>query len=183
MAEGNPGPLRADLTLASQLRAPLECRKDTSRGYCRSGLYRPILGILLSSQEDLARLPVAFDEKGINSTGKVVYEKTVAELATMYLPICNGGPEVPLQRGVATMPLLSCQGDSSNLDARALALLARNLALLGVTNSVWWLHGSGRSQSVTEISIARIVKMLPLNWAWTIEWPFNVLADDLRPLK
>jgi hypothetical protein len=64
----------------------------------------------------------------------------------MYLSICIGGPQVPLQRGVATMPL-RLPGRFLGLvelkDARALALLARNLSLLKVIDSVWWLHGTG----------------------------------------
>jgi hypothetical protein len=54
-------------------------------------------------------------------------------------------------------------------DARALALLARSLALLKVINSVWWLHGTGPLQRVTESSVAGIAEKVPLDWAWSME--------------
>lgn len=53
---------------------------------------------------------------------------------------------MPLQREVAIMPL-RLPGRFLGLielkDARALALLTRNLSLLKVIDSVWWLHGIG----------------------------------------
>ncbi len=66
---------------------------------------------------------------------------------------------------------------------RALALLARNLELLKVIRSVWWLHGTGPSQNVAEISITGIGNMLPKEWSWAMEWPLKVLSRDLRPLN
>lgn len=141
---------------------------------------------VLSSQEDLAKLSATFTEKEVAPADKVIYEKTVTELASLYLAICNEAPSVAVQRGVATMPLRLPDRFLElveSKDPRALALLARNLALLKVIDSAWWLHGTGRSQRVAEISVGGIAKMLPLEWAWVMEWPFKVLAGDLRPLK
>jgi Fungal specific transcription factor domain len=141
---------------------------------------------LVNSQEDLEKLSITFYEKEVTATDRVVYEKTVAELASMCLSICKGGPQVPLQRGVATMPLRLPERFLELVELkepRALALLARNLALLQVIDSVWWLHGTGQSQRVAEISVSGIAKMLPLDWAWVMEWPFKVIAGDLRPFK
>ena len=66
-------------------------------------------------------------------------------------------------------------------DPRALLLLARNLALLKVIEPVWWLHGTGRSQKVAEISVTGIAKMLPSEWSWAMDWPLKVLSGKLRP--
>ncbi|PMD44538.1 hypothetical protein L207DRAFT_579476 [Hyaloscypha variabilis F] len=139
---------------------------------------------LLSSQEDLAKLAETFDEEDVTPTDKKVYEKAVVELTSMCVAICNGGSQVPLQRGVATLPLRLPDRFLELVelkDPRALVLLARNHSLLKVIEPVWWLHGTGGSQKVAEISITGLAKMLPLEWAWAMEWPFKVLAGDLRP--
>jgi hypothetical protein len=44
-----------------------------------------------------------------------------------------------------------------------------------------WLIAEGNR--VTETSVAGIAEMVPLDWAWSMEWSFRVLAGDLRPLK
>ena len=141
---------------------------------------------LLSSQADLAKLSETFEQEEVTPTDKTVYEKTVAELNSMCAAICNGETQVPLQRGVATMPLRLPERFLELVelnDPRALVLLARNLSLLKVIQPVWWLHGTGRSQKVAEVSVSGIAKMLPSEWTWAMEWPFKVIAGDLYPLK
>jgi hypothetical protein len=139
---------------------------------------------LLSSQEDLAKLIETFDEEDVTPTDKKIYEKAVVELTSMCMAICNGGSQVSLQRGVATLPLRLPDRFLELVelkDPRALVLLARNHSLLNVIETVWWLHGTGGSQKVAEISITGLAKMLPLECAWAMEWPFKVLAGVLRP--
>ncbi|KAE9378285.1 hypothetical protein N431DRAFT_328339 [Stipitochalara longipes BDJ] len=141
---------------------------------------------VLSSQADLAKLAQTFNEEDVTLANKVVYEKAVAELTSMCIAICNGESQVPLQRGVATMPLRLPERFLQLVemrDSRALTLLARNLSLLKVIEPVWWLHGTGKSQNVAEISVAGIAKMLPSDWIWAMEWPFKVLSGNLQPLN
>ena len=141
---------------------------------------------LISSQYDLAKLSVTFNEEGVSPKDKIVYEKTVGEISSMCLSICNRTSQVPLQRMVATMPLRLPERFLELVelkDPRALALLARNLALLKVIDSVWWLHGTGPSQNVAEISVTGIGNMIPEEWFWVMEWPLKVLSGDLRPLS
>jgi hypothetical protein len=63
-------------------------------------------------------------------------------------------------------------------DARALALLARNLALLRVVESIWWLHGTGKTQQVADHAITGIQNLMPPEWAWTMEWPLQILLGN-----
>ena len=140
---------------------------------------------LLGCQADLAKLAETFNEKEVTPTDKRVYEKTVTELTSMCTAICNGESQVQLQRGVATMPLRLPEQFLELVerrDPRALLLLARNLSLLKVIEPVWWLHGTGSSQKVAEISVSGIAEMLPSVWAWAMEWPFKVLSGELRPV-
>lgn len=61
-------------------------------------------------------------------------------------------------------------------DARALALLARNLALLKVVDNIWWLHGTGKTQQVAEHAVMGIRNLMPPEWTWAMEWPVQVVS-------
>ena len=63
-------------------------------------------------------------------------------------------------------------------DARALALLARNLALLKVVENIWWLHGTGKSQQVAEHAITGIQNLIQPGWVWAMEWPLQIILGD-----
>lgn len=63
-------------------------------------------------------------------------------------------------------------------DSRALALLARNLALLKVVDKVWWLHGTGKTQQVAENTLLGIQKLMQPEWEWTMKWPLQLAGDN-----
>jgi len=63
-------------------------------------------------------------------------------------------------------------------DARALALLARNLVLLKVVENIWWLHGTGKTQQVADHAITGIQNLMPPEWAWAMEWPLQIILGD-----
>lgn len=139
---------------------------------------------LISSQEDLAKLSTTFDDEAVSPEDKIVYEKAVADLLSMCLAICRGASQHQLQRRVATMPLRLPERflEMAELkDPRALALLARNLALLKVIDSVWWLQGTGSSQKVPDIAVTGIWNTISKDWAWAMEWPLKVVSGDLKP--
>ncbi|KUJ15864.1 uncharacterized protein LY89DRAFT_587101 [Mollisia scopiformis] len=135
-------------------------------------------------QEDLARVSDTFEDDDVSTEDKIIYEKTVAELSSMCCAISNSVSQQQLQRRVATMPV-RLPGRFLELielkDPRALGLLARNLALLKVINTVWWLHGLEPSQLVTETSFAGIAGMLPNEWLWIMAWPAKVISGEMRP--
>lgn len=68
-------------------------------------------------------------------------------------------------------------------DARALALLARNLALLKVVPNIWWLHGIGKTQQVTEHAVTGIQNLLQPDWLWAMEWPLRVISGEEKMLE
>jgi hypothetical protein len=138
----------------------------------------------LSLQEDLAILSKTFDEKDISLTDKAVLKGAVKEITAICLAISSGAPHGEIQRRVATMPSRSPRRFLELMeerDPRALALLARDLALLKVIEHVWWLHGTGVSQCVVENAVAGIAAMIPKPWQWVMEWPFKVVYGHLRP--
>jgi hypothetical protein len=158
-----------------------------------SWIIRPMEGVYvdiqedafsLSLREDLAILSKTFDEKDISLTDKAVLKGAVKEITAICLAISSGAPHGEIQRRVATMPSRSPRRFLELMeerDPRALALLARDLALLKVIEHVWWLHGTGVSQCVVENAVAGIAAMVPKPWQWVMEWPFKVVYGHLRP--
>jgi hypothetical protein len=154
---------------------------------------RPIERVDIDSQEDafslslrtdLTILSKTFDEKDISPTDKAVLEGVVKEITAICLAISSGAPHGVVQRRVATMPSRSPRRFLELLEEkepRALALSARDLALLKVIEHVWWLHGTGSSQCVAENAIAGIAAMIPTPWHWVMDWPLKIVSGHLRP--
>jgi hypothetical protein len=100
----------------------------------------------------------------------------------MYSEIDNGKSPNTIQRRVATMPLglptrfLELVKEK---DPLALALLARNLAMLKLIDDVWWLHGIG-DYEVTSYSIHGIRSLMPATWLWAMEWPMTFVKKDMN---
>ena len=110
-----------------------------------------------------------------------IYLSAIRDLDAMHVAIKAGLPQPYLQRIVATMPVrlpirfLKLVEEKKPL---ALALLARNLALLKVIDTIWWLHGAGGHQ-VVEPSVHGICKLLPTDWKWATEWPLKVISGEI----
>ena len=139
---------------------------------------------LAGVKNDLAALEMTFDDEDVPVSDKEVYQTTVKELISMCKSICTAAPANWIQRRVATMPIRLPARFLELVEEkapRALALLARNLALLKVIDRIWWLHGTGESQQVAQYAITGIKGLMPLEWAWTMEWPIQVVAGDIKP--
>ncbi|TVY47937.1 hypothetical protein LOCC1_G001618 [Lachnellula occidentalis] len=136
---------------------------------------------LVGMQQDLDSLSKTFDEPDVSPEAKEVYEKTVMEISFMCYAIINGAEQHHIQSRVATMPIRLPQlflELVARKDARALALLARNIALLKVVENIWWLHGTGKTQQVAEHAITGIRNLIPPEWTWTMEWPVQIISGD-----
>ncbi|PVH85193.1 hypothetical protein DL98DRAFT_583788 [Cadophora sp. DSE1049] len=134
-----------------------------------------------SGQEDLDLLSRTFEHPEVLKRDKCVYEATAMELKSLYLAIDIQDSQPGIQRRVATMPLKIPKrflNLAEKKDPRALALLARNIALLNMTPHVWWLHGASSSQSVAETAITGISEMLPIEWKWAMKWPLRVISGE-----
>ncbi|KAF8848055.1 hypothetical protein BDZ45DRAFT_754258 [Acephala macrosclerotiorum] len=138
---------------------------------------------MTTAREDLARLSDTFEYKDVSASDKIVYEKMVMELTSMCHSISTGVAMHNIQRRVATMPLRLPPRFLELVEAkdpRALGLLARNLSLLKVIDSIWWLHGLEPSQPVAEQAIVGILAMLPHEWLWIMEWPLEIISGEVR---
>jgi hypothetical protein len=137
---------------------------------------------------DLEIMAVFLKQANVQEPDMEVYRATLDELDSMHKAIKTGLPQPYLQRMVATMPLRLPARFLQLLELHeppALALLARNLALLKVINTAWWLHGVGDHQ-VTEYSVRGVCSLLPPEWKWAIDWPLKVISgeitiDDCQP--
>jgi hypothetical protein len=132
-------------------------------------------------KRDLESLAVFLERADFKPKDIEVYLVTLNELRSMHMAIKAGQPQPLLQRMVATMPV--------RLPARflklveehepfALALLARNLVLLKVIDTVWWLHGAG-DHEVTGHVVRGICGLLPSEWKWATDWPLKVISGEI----
>ncbi|TVY91404.1 Sterol uptake control protein, partial [Lachnellula willkommii] len=138
---------------------------------------------LMDMQQDLDSLSKTFDEPDVSPEAKEVYEKTVMEITSMYYAISNGTEQHYIQSRIATMPIRLPQlflELVAQKDVRALALLARNLALLKVVDNIWWLHGTGKTQQVAEQAVTGIRNLMPPEWTWTMDWPVQVVSGGAK---
>ncbi|KAF4636983.1 hypothetical protein G7Y89_g1081 [Cudoniella acicularis] len=135
---------------------------------------------LMSVEQDLAELSRTFDAPDTSLDRRETYEKAATEIISISTSIKNGAPQHWIQSRIATMairlPSLFLELIEQK-DPRALALLARNVSLLKVTEYIWWLHGGEETQQVAERAITGISKMMPPKWAWTMQWPLQILND------
>jgi hypothetical protein len=133
-------------------------------------------------QDDLETISGTFLRSNVDINDKSVYEATVTELSSMYSAISQGGPPNVIQRRVATMPLILPSRFLELVEVKdpiALALLARNLAMLKLIDEAWWLHGVGQNE-VAKQSVLGIQSLMPSEWQWAMEWPVNVVNESIR---
>lgn len=132
-------------------------------------------------ERDLDAMEAFLGHLDLDSSDVTVYKATLDDLRVMHKSIRAGQPQASLQRMVATMPVrLPARFLQllENHDSFALALLARNLALLKVIDPVWWLHGAG-DHLVTDQAVHGILGLLPPNWKWSTEWPLKVISGEI----
>ncbi|KUJ18389.1 uncharacterized protein LY89DRAFT_47224 [Mollisia scopiformis] len=137
--------------------------------------------------EDMDTLIRALDDRGINTEGRLVYEAVAADVINTCSFFASGRAEnSALEQQIVTVlhrvppPFISLL---ENDDPIAMALMARNLALLGVLkdNSAWWVHGAGKN-NVTETALRAITVQMPPEYMWTMDFPYKVFAKEVKVL-
>lgn len=63
-------------------------------------------------------------------------------------------------------------------DPRAMAILARNLALIHVVPYAWWLHGPP-GLNLEEYHVRGFSELIPVEWLWVMDWPLRVVSGRL----
>jgi len=71
-----------------------------------------------------------------------------------------------------------------NHDPVALAILARQLSLLTLVGdqSAWWIHGAGEFK-VPLRGVQGISFLMPSDWRWTMDWPWNIVSQGREILS
>lgn len=149
--------------------------EDVSPGAC------PIL-FVRTAQEDMAHFSNKIKESNIAVDDNKVYHATLTELASMYSSIGAKASQHSLRQQVATMPLRLPPRFLKLVEQKepiAMALLARNLALLKVIEPSWWLHGEGEHE-VASRAVCGIMGLMPKEWAWAMDWPLKVISRDIE---
>lgn len=120
----------------------------------------------------------------ISSEDVELYGLALGYVSQIITALCTAAPARQVQRKISyfvpRMPrrfldLLAMR------DPRAMALLARDLALLRVTDWAWWLHGCREAGMQVEMYHVRgIAELMPVEWLWSMEWPLRVAGGGLR---
>lgn len=134
---------------------------------------------MLSCEKDIQDLSITFHQRGTSTDDILVYEAAVKELQVLYHGIEAKDPQI--HSLLATMPLRVANRFLELLELkepRALALLARNMALIEMIPWVWWLHGVKGTQPVARTAIEGLTSLLPSVWMWTMKWPERVIAGE-----
>ncbi|KAI9731432.1 MAG: hypothetical protein M1818_007822 [Claussenomyces sp. TS43310] len=132
-------------------------------------------------KRDLEFLAAFLKQADVQERDSQVYRAALNELRSMHTAIKAGLSQSFLQRLVATMPIrlpIRFLELVEQHEPLALAILARNLALLKVIDTAWWLHGAGDHQ-VAEHSVRGICGLMLANWEWAMDWPLKVLSGEI----
>lgn len=106
---------------------------------------------------------------------RAIYQDTIFYLHSVYLALLrHEDPEWTRYRLYA-MPGTIPQGFLGLLEReepRAIAILARFLALMKLCDGPRYHHG------VAEYEVQGIANLMPLEWQWSMRWPFQLLELD-----
>jgi hypothetical protein len=157
---------------------------------------RPILAVaadstfgdnpfLASGRADLAYfLKYIEADSTIPKTDLQVYEHCVDTILNLYAVLA---PPTPAQQHIPyeLIFLTPIWEPPRFLDmlsqgiAPALALLARAWCLLKSVSGLWW-SSEATSDDMAKYNLHGIQAMLPMEWAWSMDWPLRVLNGELR---
>jgi hypothetical protein len=139
---------------------------------------------LEGSLQDLAQLLSCSVSESTSPDEQVVWEEGSKYLVSVCHNLVSEGTQYHVQCALATMPMRLPPKFLQLVaakDPRALAIMARNYALIGIVDHTWWLHG-GKGSRLAELNVRGIGKLMPANWLWAMEWPFGVLSGTLALL-
>ncbi|KAE8445676.1 hypothetical protein EG329_012974 [Mollisiaceae sp. DMI_Dod_QoI] len=135
--------------------------------------------------EDMESLLRALDAKDIEPEGRLVYEGAAADVINTCSLIAGALAEnSALEQQIVTVlhrvppPFVALLEEH---DPMAMAIMARNLSLLGVfeDTSAWWVHGAGRN-NVPERALRAIATQMPPEYMWTMDFPYKILSKEIK---
>lgn len=136
---------------------------------------------LATYHHDKDRFMKTFDDS-LSREDKEVYVAGVNYITSICNALAKGAPANQLRRKIAYMiPALPAKFLTllAQRDPRAMALIARDIALLKLTEWSWWLHGP-KDMKVEEYHVRGICELMPIEWLWAMDWPLRVASGRLE---
>lgn len=136
-------------------------------------------------REDMDALLQAVDDGDINAQQKNVYEGAAEDVLNTASLFASGLYESgALEQQIVTVlhrvppPFIKLL---ERQDPVAMAIMARNIAFLGIFNdtSAWWLHGCGKN-NVSEKAVRAIAIQMPPEYMWTMDFPYKLLSKEIK---
>ncbi|CZR53074.1 uncharacterized protein PAC_02952 [Phialocephala subalpina] len=136
-------------------------------------------------REDMDSLLQALDERGIEAEDKAVYEGAAADILNTYHLFAGAMAEnSALEQQIVTVLHRVPPAFVKLLeehDPMAMAIIARNFALLGVflDSSAWWVHGAGKNNT-TEKALRGIELKMPPEYMWTMDFAWKLQRKEVK---
>ncbi|KAI2640225.1 hypothetical protein GGS21DRAFT_404877 [Xylaria nigripes] len=131
--------------------------------------------------QDIKKLLEAFHVTDMPIDEAGAYQHTANCVLNLHMALVQKIENSTLQRLVFTMAVQMQPRYLKMLEASqplALALYARILAVLGFIDRLWWSRGPNH-RDVLQYSILGIRDMIPVKYAWIMEWPQKVLTGEI----
>ena len=115
------------------------------------------------------------DTEGFDLQARRIYEGALTYLNTIYIALLKGEDAQWTRRRLCGMPAHvppAFVGLLEQQDSRAMAILARFLALMKPGDGIWYHHGCA------EYEVEGIASLMPPDWLWAMEWPRQILTSD-----
>merc|ERR1712093_404333 len=135
--------------------------------------------------EDMGTLLESLEYRNIHQEGKDACHKFADEVMNIYTLIASGCKDnAGLEQKMVTVlhRVPECFVQLLDVgDPIALALLARSIICLDLLDdsSAWWVHGAG-SCKVPPKAINGILKTMPIEYRWTMDFPLKVVAKEVK---
>lgn len=135
--------------------------------------------------EDMGTLLESLEYRNIHQEGKDACHKFADEVMNIYTLIASGCKDnAGLEQKMVTVlhRVPECFVQLLDVgDPIALALLARSIICLDLLDdsSAWWVHGAG-SCKVPPKAINGILKTMPIEYRWTMDFPLRVVAKEVK---
>lgn len=122
--------------------------------------------------KDSISLRDGFKAKDIDRKTKLVYECTLSYIEEIYIALLKAEEPEWTRRRHFGMPAVVPRGFVKLLeqqDPRAMAILARYMALMKMCDGPWYCPGAA------EFEVHGIMSLMPRNWLWAMDWPLQIL--------
>jgi hypothetical protein len=146
--------------------------------------YLPFPRFLESASDDIGSLLQTLEEDSASQEVKDVYERVAGFLKATYSQIAHGSfGNPPIEQDITAFlphaPQLFIKHLEKN-EPLAMAMLARNIALLGILPDfgAWWIRGA-RQHKMADTTVNGICGLMPPEYLWMMDWPLGTISGEI----